>query len=142
MPGLAYTSKGYKRSNDDEEITLKLNYLEIPVLISVPVMGQPGSRTIHLFGGPNIALEAGCTLEFEDEFGSGSNDCGDDDDRRKLDLGVIAGAGVRFPAGDRFLGFVNAGANIGFVNIDEDEGDTLKNQAFFVSVGLVIPMGG
>lgn len=142
VPGVAFAPKGWSSSDSFEDVTLKLNYLEFPLLISVPVAGEPGMLMFTVFGGPSLAFEISCKIDFQEANGpSGSDDCGGDDARKKFDVGALAGVGASYPATERVAVFGNQGVDFGLVNIDEDPDDTLRNRAFFVSVGASLPLG-
>jgi Outer membrane protein beta-barrel domain len=137
VPGAAFIQKGFDASDDDASLTL--SYIEFPLLVSAALAGEEGSTGFHVFGGPTIAFEASCSFESD----GNSEDCGEDDNRRKVDVGALVGAGASIPAGERLTVFINAGVEFGLLNLlTEDDADTARNRALFLSAGVAFPVGG
>lgn len=139
VPGAYYVQKGAEFSDPDfpdDDFSVTLGYLEIPLLLSVAVVGDDRPFGVNLFAGPEIAFRLSCS----EDFGDDSVDCQDDDDIKGTDFGLIAGAGVGF---GRF--FVNGGLDIGLTGIidgDIEDGADLKNSVYFLQAGIMFPIGG
>jgi hypothetical protein len=101
QPELMYVTKGTKFSESElgmsVEAEMKLDYVEIPVLLVLP-FGTGAGIAPHVYAGPAFAFEVGCTVGISGAgFPGGgfnaSTDCDDGDDlefmgeRRKFDVG-------------------------------------------------------
>jgi hypothetical protein len=145
QPELMYITKGFKMEDDesDAEGKFKLSYIEIPVLIVLPLT-QGASFSPYVFGGPAFAFEASCKIAFEGGGVSGDVDCdegGDTIERKKFDVGAMFGAGFGIPAGPGSL-LIEGRYNFGLMNIADTDGDeSLKNRSGAVLVGYSIPLG-
>jgi hypothetical protein len=146
-PEILYTQKGAKASETDPdfgsfELTLKTDYLEIPVLLMVDLpVGAPELRpTLHV--GPTFAFEVGCEADFSAMGISGSIDCdaGDefDDgfaDRRKFDMGLGIGGGLDIAFGGGTL-MIEARHTLGLQSLDtSDNGADLKHRVWSITFG-------
>jgi hypothetical protein len=144
QPGFGLTQKGAKINDDDDTFELRLDYLEIPLLLkyAFPTSGSVG---FHLMAGPALAWELTCRVGIEAEGFSDDVDCGEEDveiETKSIDFGVLLGGGVSFPMGGVRLtaeGFYN----IGMSNILDDAGveDSAKNRALYLTVGVAFPIG-
>ena len=144
-PEVLYSQKGAEvegtGSNADREGSVRLDYIEVPLLLKfwVPVSNS-GFRPF-LFAGPSIGFEVNCTLEGEILSVTGSTDC----DKTSLvktkstDFGGTIGGGIEFRAGMQAVR-VDARYTHGFTDIN-DSGDAreIKNRAFALTVGLGFP---
>ena len=149
-PQVLYVGKGTKASGDDlddAELTLKLNYIEVPLLIQVP-FGAGAGATPYLFAGPTLAFEAGCTFGIESDAASLDIDCDEADEqdleleRKKFDIGATVGLGLRLPAGSgAFL--VEGRYTLGLSNLDDsgNSDDSFKNRSAAVYVGYSFFLG-
>ena len=127
QPELMYITKGFKMEESDGEVDVegkfKLSYIEVPVLIVLPLT-QGASFSPYVFGGPAFAFEAGCKIGFEGGGVSGDVDCdeGGELDRKKFDVGAMFGAGFGIPAGPGSV-LVEGRYNFGLMNIADTVGD-------------------
>ena len=143
IPGLYYVRKGAESQDvfqgDVVEQEIKLDYLEIPVLLSVAV-SQRETFGVSLFAGPEVAFNLSCDADIDVPGAGGSVDCGDD--VKSTDFGAIFGAGVNFPLGESLRAVVNGGLDLGLTSIDDSGDDEdVKNSAFFVNLGVSFPVG-
>jgi hypothetical protein len=150
-PQVLYVGKGTKATGDDLEgadLTLKLNYIDIPLLIQIP-FGSGQGATPYLFGGPSLAFETGCTFGIESDVASLDIDCDEADEedleleRKKFDYGATVGLGLRLPAGSgAFL--VEGRYTFGLANLDDsgNTDDTFRNRSGAVYVGYSFALGG
>ena len=143
-----YFMKGAAADSADIDVTLKLDYVEFPVLL----VGQiPLSETarLNLFGGPTFSFNT--TSEVEVSIGgfSGTLDLGDG--IKGFDFGLTFGAGLSFDVGSAVLGIDGRyGFGLSTV-IDEDEladqgitvgeDDEVKNQGFAFMASIGVPIG-
>ena len=137
--GAAYTQKGVKGSDQGIGVSLDLDYVEIPALltVSIPSAGPVGAR---FFLGPAFAFEVGC--EFSAAVGETDIgfDCGDvPGGTEEFDIGAIGGVGVSYDATNSVILSMDLLYNLGLRNLDE-AGDT-KNRAFSVQAGVGFPLG-
>jgi len=148
QPGLNYAQKGAADTEDGVDVALELDYVEVPILgvFSVPSDGPVG---LHLFGGPVLGFEVGCTLSGEQGGVSVDFDCDADDagiDTKSFDLGVALGAAVSYATSETMSLFVSGQYGIGLTNIADDpdgeSDDTAKNRSFGVNVGVAFRLGG
>lgn len=139
-PELFYSMKGSssKSSYDDNgyketmESTIKLNYVEVPVLAVINL-----ASLIEVFGGAYVAYylngetETKWTTEYNGVKDSGTNTHKiKSDDIESLDYGIVAGAAVR-------LGMFRVGArySVGMATLDKDGEADVKN-------GMIQLLGG
>lgn len=131
--GVYYVQKGANEGGGGDN-SLDLTYLEIPALLEVQVTGPERPVGVGLFLGPSFGFNLSCE-DFDGE------DCGDN--AKSLDLGALFGAGLAFRAGESATIAVNAGLDLGLTSVD-DSSDNLdiKNQAYFIGVGVSWLVGG
>ena len=119
-------------------------YFEIPMLIGVRI---PGKISPHLLAGPVLGLELSCNLTAPN-FANGVN-CDDPIDAPRTkgaDFGILFGAGVEASLGRVSL-IADALFNYGLTDISElspvlGSIDSIKSRAFYLSVGVLWPVGG
>jgi hypothetical protein len=136
QPEAMIVTKGASASLAPEQEQVRLEYIEIPLLLVVPV--TIGQFEPFVYGGPSIMLESRCRW-FIREGGLRSN-LGCDPPRAELfrrnafDYGVIAGGGAAYPVGPGRVS-VEARHNWGMRNIHRDPGQELRNRTFSVMLG-------
>lgn len=124
----------------DDDTNYRIEYIEIPLLVHVPLtMGA--NFAPYVFAGPALGLEVGCEVSHP---GVAALDCGDDNadvfDRKKTDLGLVAGGGLAFAMGPGALLFEGR-YTWGMTSISQSEsGPDVKNRAAFLAVGYSIPL--
>lgn len=151
QPELHYIQKGVKLdfdSNDPElplsgAVTLKLAYLEVPVLLRYDVGTGSGVRPFFV-AGPSFAYRISCQFGIESTEFSADQDCAsddgdansEDDPLKKFDAGGIIGAGVQGMFGSRAVS-AQVRYSRGFVTIAKDAGDASpKNTGLSVIFGI------
>lgn len=143
QPELFLVTRGASASMTDfEEEHLRLEYIEIPLLLAAPV--SVGSFEPYVFGGPMIALESRCRYVTREQGlrtnvgcdGPGSRVF----DRRAFDYGLTAGGGISHPlASGRIL--VEARQTWGLRNIVRPPPDAdLRHRTFLLLLGYAIPL--
>jgi len=130
-PEALYTQQGAS----SQGATLKMNYLQVPVLLRWDVASH---NPVHPFfiAGPSAALQVGC-----DVSGSGSSMSCDDFNqqngggfqKKSFDVLGVAGAGLGFNFGATQMS-VGARYNYGFS--DTFQGNDIKNRYFSVLLGM------
>lgn len=141
QPEVLFVRKGAKESDEDGEFKIKIDYVEIPVLLRYDVM-TAGGVAPFFYAGPAVAFEIACNLSQENGQ-SVEADCDEVDEfpeRKSLDVGILGGAGVAFAAGPGNL-FVEGRYNFGLTNISDSElDDEAKNRSASVMVGYAVSL--
>ena len=138
--GTMYT---FTEDGADIEATLKMDYIELAALgmVSFPVSGERVSA--HLLAGPALALESSCRWSSKATFMGtdyeASEDC--DFNRSNYDLGLAGGGGIEIGLSDALGVSLGVLYTFGFLDIDEDDSDSLKHRVLSVRVGLVYSVG-
>jgi hypothetical protein len=146
QPEVQVVTKGARISDtmlQDEQ--LRLEYLELPLLVVLPV--RLGRLEPYGFGGGLVAVETRCRYVIKEEglrtnFGCDASS-GLTFDRSKVDYGLVAGGGAAYPiAGGRV--FVDVRYTWGMNNIvDEDIDVELRNRTLGIAIGyMVSPVQG
>ena len=131
--GLSYTQKGAKQTDQGLTGTIKVDYLELPVLAKIQ-LGPSGPATPHLVIGPYIGFNVNAEVELSDDGGSFSGDIGDD--TNGTEFGGIVGVGVDFNLGVTRLN-ARAQYGYGFTSVfDGDFDDGERNAALSATVGI------
>ncbi len=127
----SYDMNGYKET---WESTIKLNYVEVPVLAVVNL-----ASLIEIFGGAYVAYflngetETKWTTDYNGTKDSGTNtDDIKSDDIENLDYGIVAGAAVR-------LGMFRVGVrySVGMATLDNDGKADIKNAMIQLLGGII-----
>jgi len=138
QPEILLVSKGAKGTNRDES-GLKLNYLEIPVLLRLN-LNRSGTVHPHLYAGPYFGMQIDCRIK------GTSSDCDDVPgvSTKTVDVGGAAGGGLDFDtgpfvlsAGLRYSFGVSTVADFEFDNVRE----SAKNGAWAIYTGAAIRLG-
>lgn len=108
----------------------KIGFFDVPILLRVS-SARSGQASFHAFGGPSVGfrVSAGSRLLIEGE----SFRVHISDKIKRLDLGLVAGAGVdvgRFTIDGRY--------SWGLTDLNDDPGEevTIKNRVFSVMAGV------
>lgn len=137
QPELLFTMKGAKAEREilgeTVKVTMKLNYLEIPVLakLSIPT---PGNVRPSLFVGPSLAIKL--SSKFKTEI-AGISEEEDIEELKSTDFGLVFGGGIDFGLGRGKL-TVDARYTLGLTKVHEpEEGEEIdiKNGAISIMVG-------
>lgn len=129
--GLYYSQKGVSDEADGSTQTLKLDYLEVPVLAKFS-LGPPGPISPSFVVGPYAGYLLNSEFEGENEFGSGTVNL--DDDTESVDFGLIAGVGVDFNLG---LTKVNVQTRYGYGLVDAFDGEDSKHRVLSITAGIM-----
>ncbi|GEM_PF-1104417 len=134
QPEVLLAMKGTRASNPTQnfttgDLTLSMNYLEIPLLLKVYIPLKNPNLRPNLFAGPAISFLISCRVG-EDVLG-GTRDCANGGPTIKsTDTSIMFGAGVdflqSFTAQVRF--------DMGLQDVDEEQG-TAKNRSLLLMVG-------
>jgi hypothetical protein len=99
QPELLYSRKGAKWSEPGMTETIKLGYIDVPILVKFATGTAQQLRPVF-FVGPSIGFLVSCDWS---ESGAGSEDC--KDDVKSTDFGVIGGVGFDVGAIGVFVRF-------------------------------------
>lgn len=144
MPGVGlqvealFTQKGAKLEIEEDEnidITLELDYLDVPVLARINLPAS-GSTRFHLFGGPSLGYRMGAKSKISDttfDFAEGTID-NIENEIERFDLGVVVGAGADI--GRRLVVDARYSWGLQTVNKDTSDGIELKNRVLAVMAGI------
>ncbi|MBA7471675.1 hypothetical protein ES707_06984 [subsurface metagenome] len=134
QPELLFTMKGSKAEESGMKVTMKLNYLEIPVLVKLSIP-TPGTVKPSLFVGPSLAIKLSGKAKVEY---AGESEEADIEDLKSTDFGLVFGGGVDFALGQGKL-TVDARYTLGLTTTrepeDPDEKIDMKNGAISIMVG-------
>ncbi len=157
QPELLYVQKGAKLSDESEgSITLKANYVEIPVLLKLG-FGNNGPATPCLFVGPAFAFSAGSKTNAEGTLlGVPVSVDIDNSNEESSDLGLVLGGGVDFSLGrakltmelrytaglqpmwkDTRAGEVDPPDELPYADVATGKAFDMKNRAVSVMAGLM-----
>lgn len=142
--GLLATTKGFKMTEEgsggDYSMNLYLLYVDVPVTAKASF--DLGGVRIYAAAGPYVGAgifgqyRSKITVGGESESDTEAVDWGsdaDEDDFKRLDYGVTAGAGIEF-------GAVQIGASYGYglanITPDTEGGTVVNNRVLGVSIGL------
>lgn len=137
QPELLFSMKGAKAEREilgeTMKVTIKVNYLEIPVLakLSIPT---PGNVKPSLFVGPSLAIKLSGKSKWEY---AGESEEEDIEELKSTDFGLVFGAGIDFGLGQGKL-TVDARYTLGLTKVhepEEEEEIDIKNGAISIMVG-------
>lgn len=138
----SYSEKGADISDPEVDGSLKLDYLEFPVLLryGFPTTGSVG---VHLYGGGAVGVELSCEIEASDGSVSATADCDDVDvNTKSVDFGLVGGAGVGFGLANDIDIVLDLFYNLGLTSVDDSGADgDVKNRTFTIRAGVAVPLG-
>jgi hypothetical protein len=128
-PGVFYSSQGAKVNGEafgGNLGTIKLNYVQVPVLVRAGVPLAP-AVSLRLFGGPSFGFRESAKVRAE------GTDTDIKEDVESFDAGLVFGAGLDVA---HFL--VDARYTFGLKNAAKDpaEGESVKNRVFSIMAGF------
>ncbi len=136
QPEVLFSMKGAKYDitilDETYEATMKLNYIEIPVLFKVNLPTE-GKMKPSLYAGPALGILMSANAEVEDV----SEDI--KDDMKGTDIGLLAGAGIGYQMENGSLLSFEVRYEVGMTSIadtgDSDVDVDVKNSVISVMVG-------
>jgi hypothetical protein len=135
QPEALFAQKGAAFDFSDIDTKLKLDYVEVPLLLKAR-FGGAGIRP-YVFAGPYLGFRVKAEVSVDaGEDGSSSQDL--DDETKSVDYGGVAGAGLEFPA-SRGAFLLEARYARGLANITSDDAaneDSVTNAVWSVLVGF------
>jgi hypothetical protein len=133
QPEVLYSSKGTKEG----DVSLKVDYLEVPVLIGAAFPLSNSALKPMVFAGPSVGFKLSC-----DE---GGFDCSDG--VKSVDFGVVFGGGLEYALSSVVL-FLDGRYNLGLTDVVDTEeiveefDISAKNRTWQFMAGLGFPVGG
>lgn len=135
QPELLFTMKGSKAEEAGNKVTMKLNYLEIPVLVKLSIP-TPGIVKPSLFVGPSLAIKLSAKAKVE--FAGESEEEDISEELKSTDFGLVFGGGIDFGLGRGKL-TVDGRYTLGLATTHEpEEGEEevdMKNGVISIMVG-------
>ncbi|MEZ4417942.1 MAG: outer membrane beta-barrel protein [Gemmatimonadota bacterium] len=134
--GATYAQKGVDFDTSDEFGRLHFDYFEFPLLLRLNLLPNSEGIAPHLLLGPAVAIEFKCQLPDFQPIGALTRDCRfievalDD-----LDVGAIAGLGIRIPVTGQTSLTLSALFNQALTGAAEGVLD-VTNRAFYMTAGL------
>jgi hypothetical protein len=142
QPELHMVSRGATASESAVDERMRLDYMEVPVMIVFPF--RLGAFEPYAFGGPMLSLETRCRAIIEENDLKTNFDCddraaGNSFNRRALDYGVSAGAGVSHRLGSGRL-LLEGRHTWGLRDIYDGTADGIevRNRSLVFSIGYAI----
>lgn len=139
-PELYYSQKGVKGSFVDDEsgtavdVTLKNDYIEVPLLARWTFGRLDTPVRPFIVGGPSLAVSASCKGVGEADGMSASIDCDRFATMNNFEFGGVAGVGLAFPVGRNAM-TVSTRYALGLSKVFDEA--NAKNRAFSVLVGFM-----
>lgn len=137
QPQLLYSMKGAQESFADTTLKVKLNYVELPVMLGVHLASAQSHARPYIMAGPTVAYLASCKVNLSFSGASGEADCASGS-TNSIDLGVTGGAGIELATGRVTLSLA---ARYALGLSEPIKNSNIKNAGFNVSVGAAIPLG-
>ncbi|HSJ64350.1 MAG TPA: porin family protein [Gemmatimonadaceae bacterium] len=150
--GIYYVPKGAEFNEDGVNGTIKLNYVEVPLLLrlALPISQSP-IRPVLTIGGA-VAFKSSCDVEGEGGGVSVEIDCdefftlledevGVKAEMQSVDYGVVAGLAVDFPAGERMVISPSIRYVRGLRDILEIGGTSVDARNAGFQVGIALRLG-
>lgn len=141
QPELMYIQKGASQEETFNGTTVtqtvKLDYIEVPVLVKLQVPLEEGI-TPSVFAGPTLGLNVTAEAEAEAEGESATEDISDDVSGTDFGLALGGGVDIDFPFGT-LMGDIRYG--FGLTSIDDSgEYDSVRNRGFMITAGLALDL--
>ncbi len=124
--------------------TLKISYVEVPVLAKVMLPLQGWRVRPALFAGPYLALKTGCTIAGYPTPSSPSSDCDSPQagwPLKRTDYGVTVGGSAAFPLAAGIQGQIEARYDRGLAVVEPTAGSDVRTRSFALLAGIAIPFG-
>lgn len=139
-PQLLMVEKGVKSEESGLTATVKLSYLQLPLLAKVRFPMDPEGRTAaFLFAGPAVAYRIGCRLKLAqagNELNAGCDTDAEADAVRSFDSSLIFGVGADFGRTTVSLRY-----DLGLTRLDQSaDANDVKNRALILLAGVKMGM--
>jgi len=139
-PQILMVEKGIKSEEGGLSATIKLTYIQIPLLAKLRFpMGPEGRMTGVLFAGPGVAYRVGCRLKLAqggNELAGGCDSDGEAESIRSFDSSMIFGLGA-----DLGRTTVSLRYDLGLTKLDQSaDANDIKNRALILLAGVKVGM--
>ena len=125
-PGLFYAEKGGIKTENGQEIKCRLSYLQIPIVLKYSFDVYDDLYVQPYLGGYLALGVGGSVKDYATRTSKSSYDY-----VNRPDGGLRVGCGVQYQIVYAELGF-----DFGIANISKDDFETVRNQAFYLNVGV------
>ena len=126
QPEVLYSQQGSKASEDGFDATLKLDYVNVPLLAKINL--SSGRNPVSLLVGPQIGFRTGAKIESE------GVELDIEEQTESTDWGLVVGMSAtvgHFVLDGRYTW------GLSDVNADPEDPQKVKNRVFTISVGVV-----
>lgn len=141
QPELYMISRGARFTADGDEERIKLDYIELPLLLVLPV--RVATLEPYAFAGPYVGLETRCRYSFEErglKTNLGCESAVEVFERRALDYGFTVGGGAAHPLGAGRI-MLEARHTRGLRDIYDGPDDVeVRNRSFVVMLGYTLQL--
>jgi hypothetical protein len=129
QPEVLFSQKGVAYDDGGQKLTQRLEYLEVPVLVSYRLFGGAG-RQVSAFAGPSLGVRL--RARARSSFGDSTLERDITDDVATTDTAIVFGAAYR-----RGRLVIDGRYGLGLADIDKqsDDGLTVKNRAVSIMAG-------
>jgi hypothetical protein len=143
---LLYVRKGASLAGtaptDDANSQLQLSYIDIPLLLVLPMAAKPPA-SVFVYGGPTLSIEADCRVTLAAVTAPDTSNC--DQERldlfdRRIDVGATFGGGVRLRSRAGAI-YADVRYTLGFINLNEESGNKMRNRSAALILGYAIRAG-
>lgn len=148
--GVGLTQKGATvpaaETGLDGDLDFNLDYVEIPVLLTLDIPTGPAPVNPRLFAGPQVGFESACDVSADVGGISGSVDCDADAlgentlQTTSTDFSLVVGGGLDFGLGGPLALTLDGRYDLGLTDINDIQDATateIKNRTFSISGGLL-----
>jgi hypothetical protein len=125
-----YSQQGAKENLDGTDVTLHLDYIQVPVLLRYRFPTHTPVRPFIVLG-PSVGFRIKCSLTAPNDSATCADVFGEN--AKSVDVGGTVGAGLGFKLGRQELSLA-ARYNMGFTNVFQNSDS--KNRVFSVLAGL------
>lgn len=141
-PQAFYAQKGAKVSGSGVEGSVKIGYIEVPLLGKFWIPSESQVKPF-IFAGPYVAFKVRCKVDGT-AFAGTSTDCDQTSEinLKSTDFGATGGAGLEFRAGKQVVR-VDARYDFGLTDINDDsstDNTKIKTRSFAGTVGVGFPL--
>lgn len=139
--GFLYMPKGSSTDFEGGTGTLKIDYVEVPLLLRLGInLAASPIKPVVLLGG-YVGFKAACEVEGEGDGVSAEIDCDEFDfDVKSTDFGVTGGLGVDIPIGARAILTPTARYSRGLTDVPDVDAADAKNSAVQIGAALRIKL--
>lgn len=125
QPELIFTQKGAVASGSGAELSVTLNYVELPVLFRYNIPVSSSGVRPYVYAGPSFAYRTSCDFTASGGGITASGSCksansgSSSDEPKTVDVGGVVGGGIAFAIGGRAISF-GARYEAGFLDLNKN----------------------